>query len=408
MWNPGTLSPPLSAKAQAVPPFQSYGFGLPLTVRGLADTLAGPSTAALPDEILNESEHQVRALISAGGNPVAAWPDQLKVIEALDSLELLVQIDPWMSATARRAHYVIAPKLSLEMPAMTSLFDMLPAGAPGKGWPQPYGQYTPAIVDPPAGSDLICEWELFYGIAQRIGLQLQLRPIDMNGPTGTAYPVDMSVKPTDDDLFALLTRDARVPLDVVKQFPHGAIFPADIRVAAKDPGWVHRLNVGHPEMLADLAMVAGESSDDRASWASPAFPLRLISRRLHSRYNSGGHQLPKLLAKDPTNHAYMHPDDLAALDLAPGDVVEISSARATILGIVEADTTLLPGLVSMTHSFGDAPDRDDEVRTIGGPTCRLCDVDDAYDPYSGQPVMSNIPVAVLRHERAPVATARAT
>jgi anaerobic selenocysteine-containing dehydrogenase len=400
VWNPGTLTPPLPAKAMALPPFKSYGFGLPLSVRGLADTLAGPSTAALPDEILNEGEHQIRALMSAGGNPVAAWPDQLKVIEALDSLELLVQVDPWMSATARRAHYVIAPKLSLEMPAMTSLFDMLPAFAAGSGWPQPYAQYTPAIVEPPAGSDVISEWEFFYGLAQRLGLPLQLRPIDMNGPTGTSYPVDMDVKPTDEDLFALLTKEARVSLDVVKQFPHGAIFPSDIHVEAKDPEWEGRLDVANPEMMADLAAVAGEPNDDRASWASPSFPLRLISRRLHTRYNSGGHTLPKLTDKDPTNPAFMHPDDMAALGLVSGDVVDISSERATIRGIVEEDVTLLPGLVSMTHSFGDAPDRDGEVRTIGAPTGRLCDVDDAYDPYSGQPIMSNIPVAVRRHEGA--------
>ena len=118
------------------------------------------------DEILAGGDGQIRALLSVGGNPVAAWPDQLKTIEALDSLELLVHVDPFMSATARRAQYIIAPKLSLEMPSMTSLFDMLSAYAPGYGWNQPHAQYTPAVVDPPAGSDLIAEWELFFGLAQ--------------------------------------------------------------------------------------------------------------------------------------------------------------------------------------------------------------------------------------------------
>ena len=33
----------------------------------------------------------------------------------------------------------------------------------------------------------------------------------------------------------------------------------------------------------------------------------------------------------------MHPDDLAQLGLESGEVAEISSARATILGVVEAD-----------------------------------------------------------------------
>ena len=104
--------------------------------------------------------------------------------------------------------------------------------------------------------------------------------------------------------------------------------------------------------------------------------------------------LRRLAAENPTNPAFMHPDDLAALGVQPGDVVEIASKRATILGVVEADDTLRRGLVSMTHAWGDGPERDQEVRTNGGATARLSDVDDAFDPYSGQPVMSNIPVAV--------------
>lgn len=394
VWNPGTLVEPFPAMAMAFPPVPAYGYGQQLRVRGLTDTLAGPSTAAVADEILLEGEGQIRALLSCGGNPVAAWPDQLKVIDALDELELLVQVDPWMSATARRAHYVIAPKLSLEMPAMTSLFDMLPAYAPGFGWQKPHAQYTPAIVEPPPGADVIAEWELFFGLAQRMGLALQLRAIDMNGPAGEALPLAMDRYPSDDDLFELLTRKARVPLDEVKRHPHGAIFPSDIVVAPKDAGWEHRLDIGNAQMLADLAVVATEEHGDRSSWAGDAYPFRLISRRLHTRYNSGGHTLPRLAAENPTNPAFMHPDDLAALGVRPGNLVEIASKRATILGVVEADDTLRRGLVSMTHAWGDGPERDHEVRTNGGATARLSAVDDAFDPYSGQPVMSNIPVAV--------------
>ena len=54
------------------------------------------------------------SLIVSGGNPVVAFPDQARTEEALDALELLVVIDPRMTPTARRAHYVIAPRLELE------------------------------------------------------------------------------------------------------------------------------------------------------------------------------------------------------------------------------------------------------------------------------------------------------
>ena len=57
----------------------------------------------------------------------------------------------------------------------------------------------------------------------------------------------------------------------------------------------------------------------------------------------------------------------------------------------------------MSHAWGDVAEHDEDVRDIGGNTSRLIDVTDQWDPYSGQPVMSNIPVAVPPH--APARTA---
>ncbi len=93
----------------------------------------------------------------------------------------------------------------------------------------------------------------------------------------------------------------------------------------------------------------------------------------------------------------MHPGrPRASSGCTSGDVAEISSARATILGVVEADETIRRGLVAMSHAWGDVAEHDEEVRDIGGNTSRLIDVADQWDPYSGQPIMSNIPVSVRR------------
>jgi anaerobic selenocysteine-containing dehydrogenase len=407
VWNPGTLVEPVPRFAQASGPFPSYGFEPKLRVRGLGDTLVGPSTAAIADEILEPGAGQIRALISCGGNPLAAWPDQLKVRQALESVELLVQFDPWMSATAKLAHYVIAPTLSLEVPGMTNYVDMLPAYAPGYGLPKPWAQYTPAIVDPPDGSDVIPEWEFFYGLAQRMGLALEVRPVDFNGPTGATLPIPMDVKPTADELLTLLTSKARIPLADVRQFPNGAVFeePSSV-VLPKMDGWEARLDLANELMMRDLRELSARPSGDLASWADERYPFRLVGRRMNARYNSGGMTAPRLQAQERTNPAFMHPDDLAQLGLESGEVVEISSARATILGVVEADDTIRRGLVAMSHAWGDVAEHDEEVRDIGGNTSRLIDVTDEWDPYSGQPVMSNIPVAVRPH--APARPAEAT
>jgi anaerobic selenocysteine-containing dehydrogenase len=402
VWNPGTLVEPVPRFAQASGPFPSYGFEPKLRVRGLGDTLVGPSTAAIADEILMPGEGQIRALISCGGNPLAAWPDQLKVREAVESLELLVQFDPWMSATAKVADYVIAPTLSLEVPGMTNYVDMLPAYAPGYGLPKPWAQYTPALVDPPEGAEVIPEWEFFYGLGQRMGFALEVRPVDFNGPTGATMPIPMDVKPSADELLTLLTTKARIALDVIKQYPNGGVFeePSSV-VLPKMEGWEARLDLANPLMMNDLAAITEHGDGEITSWAGDDYPYRLIGRRMNAHYNSGGMTAPRLRAKEPTNPAYMHPDDLAELGLHSGDVAEISSARATILGVIEPDATIRRGLIAMSHAWGDLEEYDEKVREIGGNTSRLTDVSDQWDPYSGQPIMSNIPVAVRPHDRVP-------
>ncbi|HZO08953.1 MAG TPA: molybdopterin-dependent oxidoreductase, partial [Myxococcota bacterium] len=117
--NPGALLPTARAKAQPIPPTLGWGFGEKLRVRGFTNTAAGLPTAALADEILLPGDGQVRALFCLGGNPMAAWPDQIKTHAAMQALELLVTFDIKMSATAKLAHYVIAPKLSLEVPGLS-------------------------------------------------------------------------------------------------------------------------------------------------------------------------------------------------------------------------------------------------------------------------------------------------
>lgn len=394
---PGTLLPRMRFKAQAVGPVEAFGFGERLRVRNLTDTLAGLPVSALAEEILTPGDGQVRALLVVGGNPVAAWPDQLLAMEAMRSLDLLVSVDVRLGQTARLAHYVIAPTTVLEVPGMRTDFPVSYANAYG-GYPDTVAQYTPAIVDRPPGSDLLEEWEVFYGLAQRMGYQLSLHAAPayrvMPPPKGTPTfpPLDMARKPTSDELLELMTARARVPLAEVKRHPHGAHFPPEepVVVEAKDAGWEGRLQVGHPLMMRDLR--AAHGVDDVAAAVAEGFPFRLLVRRMH-QINSSLHT-PAIDRGRPYNPAFVHPDDLARLGVADGDEVDIVSARATVRAIVAGDTTLRPGLVSMAHCFGGGPDDDDRVREIGSAANRLLSADQVFEPYTGQPLMSNVPVDI--------------
>jgi len=393
--NPGVLLPRATPKAQPRPPRPARDLGPALSVRGLAMSASGMPTAALADEIL---AGRIKALISVGGNPVAAWPDQARTLAALEKLELFVQVDIKMSASAKMANYVIAPKIGFEVATASYLKESMELYSAVAGAPEPFGMYAPALLDPPAGSDLVEEWEFFYGLAQRLNLPLQLS--FPNRAPGTArerrkgVAIDMTVKPTTDGLLEMLTHGSRVPFSEVKLHPNGALFPEDIFVAPKDPGFAARMNVGDEGMMAELGEVLGDQIVALRGGAD--FPLLLISRRLAHVYNSSGRDLDMLTRKGRYNPAYMHPGDLERLDLTSGDDVLITSAHGGVPAIVEADDSLRPGLVSMTHAFGDLPASGVGVRKAGSNTGALISVEDDYDRYSGIPRMSAVPVRVTR------------
>lgn len=385
--HPGALAAALVPSAEVLPHKPAYGFGLQLGVRGLANSAAGMPTAALGDKILAEDDGRIRAMISCGGNPVAAWPDQRKTIAAMERLDLLVQIDPWMSATARLADYVIAPRIWLEVAGTSQVLDWLTRNGTGYGQVDPYAQYAAPILDPPADSDLIEEWEFFYELARALGLSLAISP--GLGPDMPPVGLSMEVKPTTDEVLGILARGARVPLADVIAIEGGAIFPGRPVFVAAGVG-ADRFNLAHHDMIADLAHEAIEP-------ARSSRGFRLLCRRMMHVYNSSFVGALPASAR-PYNPVFLCPDDLRMLGVEDGDAVDIQSDHDVIHGVVMADESLRRGTASMSFGFGSLPQDDSAYRLIGSNPSRLIRNDDVFDRYSGQPLMTNIAVDIRRAE----------
>ena len=375
--NPGVIGAERPWLAQANPPNPAWGKGEPSRVRGLGEVFGEMPTAALSDEIIEPGEGRVRALISVGGNPVGAWPDQLKTIEAMGKLDLNVSIDIRMSQTAKMADYIIAPKLSLERPDLTVLTD--------SWYPAPYAHYTPAMVE--AEDDVIEEWEFFWGIAQRMGTEIKL--------VGGLMPMDE--KPSTDDVLDLITAKSRIPLDRVREADGGAIFEGEtVRVGPKAAGTDARLDVAPPDLVEEMHEVRAEPVVEGAGYLpGEVFSHRLISRRMREFYNSSGRDIAGLTVRDgSTNPAFMNPRDGEEYGIEEGAIIEIESGRATILGVAAFTDDIPSGVISMAHSWGDTPENDKDVRKIGGSTNRLVNNAEAYDPITGMARQSAIPVNI--------------
>ena len=387
MPNPGVLTPPVARLAQATGPQpQWFDEGIKSRVSDdIVETTVlspyGPKkempTAIIADEMLMEGEGQIKALICVGGNPLLAWPDQEKAHKALQSLDLLVCIDIKMAATAQMADYVLAPKMCLEREDVTLLTDI---------WhDEPYCQYTPTVVE--ATGDKIEEWEFFWEVAKRMGLELTMD----NGP------IDMQTKPTKYELLSLITRGSRVPLEEIRAREGGHIYDVpDVKVEPADPGSAGRLQFYPPGLEEELAAALA----DLDAKPEQTFPLRLISRRMKNTYNSTGPELTLLGKKGTTNPAFMHPEELSDRGISNGDVIEVRSSHGTIPAVAAASDELRPGVVSMSHCWGGTPDPaqniDAKVRDIGSNTNRLIDNLKQQEKYSGMPRQSCIPVDIRK------------
>ncbi len=354
------------------PPMKLWGEGFPASrFRGLTQLGEEMPCNVLADEILTPGDGQIKALIVIGGNPVVAFPNQDKMVAAMQALELLVCIDIRESATTRHADYVLAPAMCLERDDITNLSEW---------WHEtPYARYARALV--PAPGDTLDEWEMFWELARRMNVPLRF----------AGGEADLAVKPDKATILDLIAAGGLVPPSQVRDdtpdgraivYDHLApvVQPAPAEVAA-------RFTLTPDDVIAQLRQRLAQAPDDDGGF-------RLVSRRTKHVFNSSGHQYAALARKGSTNFAHMNPDDMALLGIADEGALEIAGARGSLFGIAKASPEVRTGVISMAHAFGDFDTGLGGVRAHGNSTNRLVDETSDYDPITGQSRQSAIPVTV--------------
>jgi len=350
-------------------------------VRGIRGTLSFigfypemPSNT-LTDEILTPGDGQVRALFVVGGNPALVFPDEASTVRALKELDLLVVSDLFLSATARFAHYVMAVKHPFERVDIPRMMDI--------AYPFPFGQYSPALVQAPEG--VLEDWEVFWGLAERLGLQIRDQ--------------DMDRKPTTDRILDGLHPTPRIPLDEVRKHPGGHIWgERELKSGRVIPNMIGhedgRMAAGHPEVIAELREVRTEPVIDAGGYEpDERFAYRMITYLIKEVYCTQGQNMPSLRAKRPWNPVLMNPEDMASQGMKDGDAVTVDSGHGRLEGIVEATEDLKPGVVALAFGWGD-PSEDPDARENGCNVQRLIPDDQRFDPITGLALQSAVPVNV--------------
>ena len=362
-------SPEGPIPAQVYPPTRSWSQVPDSRIRGVGRLGGERLTGTLAEEILTPGEGQVRALFVNGGNPAATVPDQRRMVAALEALDLLVVVDPYMTITARLADYVLPPRMQYERADLPLSIPNYPLQ------PENWLQFTPAVIGPPMGSDLTEDWYVYWSIARRLGC-----PITFAGEV-----LDMATPPTTEDLIALRLKDARVPFETLRALPSGGIFENDAWRVAPSAGGGALFDVMPIDVLGEL------EEFERAQVDEGRFPFRLTSRRLRDNFNSNGPQLSGVRKRNPYNALHVHPDDLAELGVAEGDAVMVASEHGTITARVQPDGGMRRKVVSMTHGWGGLPG--DPARD-GDNVNLLIDSSRHIERINAMPRMSAIPVSL--------------
>lgn len=371
--------PSVTRRAEVIAPSRPWENEPAGRVFNVSSLVGEKLSVTLADEVLTPGKGQVKCLINASGNPAISMPDKAKFASAMEALELLVTVDPFMTLTAQHSDYVIPPKMMYERYDMPLSF---------MGWPiytQPWGQVATPLIAPPQGSEVVDDWYIYWGLARRLG-----KPLSVNGEV-----LDMNIAPTTEQLLKILSRDSLVPYEDIKQYPSGRIFDVpEHTVQAAEPGSSGKFDVIPEDVRRELEEVRQETvQHGRYESNGEVFTHRLTVRRLRNVMNTVVHQLDTTREKYGHNPAWLHPDDLDSLGLKSGDRVVLVSDHGQVTAIVEADDTMRCGVVSICHGYGGNDD-DADVLEYGSSVNLLISSSRNLESITAMVRMSGIPVNI--------------
>lgn len=335
----------------------------------------------LPDEITVDSSDRIRALIVLGGNPVMALGAPDKTVPAFESLDLLITVDPRMTDTAKLSHYVIAPSLPYERHDCSMIADY--------AFHRPFAQYTAPVMAPPPG--VLPDWEFIWGLAKRLGYQLELKPAIFGASFGSmpeGYKLDMKQKPDPEELIEEMCNQSLISFDLLKKYPSGYAPETErVVIAAPDQDDGARLSLMPADVAAELA------AETRETPANAKYPLLLSPRRLLETMNGSFRDAGRTRDRFASNPLYMSPDDVETFQLEDGQLVLVESRYGMVSARLKQDPSMKPGVVALSHMWGSALD-DTLENPLGSHAGRLISLAEDRQDINKMPRFSGVEVAV--------------
>jgi anaerobic selenocysteine-containing dehydrogenase len=356
-------------------------------VRALPEFGGEFPVAALAEEILTPGEGQIKALVTAAGNPVLSTPNGRQLDHALTQLDFMVSVDIYINETTRHAHYILPPTFGLERDHYDLIFHTLAIRNTTK--------YSPALLKP--SPDAMHDWQIFDHLVRHIeaadrsrqrpwlerarsrwltprrAIALGLR----FGPYGAGW-----------NPFG-----AGLTLAKVAAAPHG------IDLGPLQPCLPARLFTKHktiplvpPILRQDLERLERCAADE----SRIPTDLQLIGRRDLRTNNSWLHNSRRFIKGPNRCTLLMHPTDAKVRQLENGSLVTVTSRVGSVRIELEISDEIAPGVVSLPHGWGH--DRNDihldVARTHPGVSANDLTDERYLDALCGNAALNGVPVTV--------------
>ena len=352
----------------------------------LPEVLGSLPASVMAKEMTTPGPGQIKAMFFSSGNPVSSVPNGDELEAAIETTELSVSIDLYVTETTRHCDYVLPATTFYEREDFPLPFLALHT--------TPYIQMTEKVVE--ARGEARQEWEIIEEISSRIGITPSSSwPLRQLGRIGVKISprrlVDLLLRTgPKGDLFGL--RRGGLSIKKLADNPHGivlaehlegGVMPKQLRTDDR------RVHLGVPEIAGEVERLKQANGHD------PRFPLRMIGLRELRSHNSWMHNSPLLMRGGRTHAARIHPDDAEALGLADGERCRVSSAH----GSIEIEATLTDeikqGSIAVPHGWGHAGGWNVANAAGGENVNKLASSDpDDLERLAGMAFLNGIPVRV--------------
>ena len=369
--------------------------------------------ATLAEEITAPGEGAIKALFVLACNPVRSFPNSDRIDAAMEELDLLVVVDPYVTATGRHAHVILPPTSALERSHYDFAFEA--------NMIRSFAKYSPAVFE----TDALSEEEILARLALVIGGQPAASDPAIIHQTMIGQAIDKEIGRSSSPIFGRDKAEIAAELEswgwaeqfidlrlrvgqhgdgfgerpdgltlrkLIDEYPSGADFGP---LVERFPDAIKTVS-GTVELAP--APIVQDLARHQAAFeqAVPDDQLVLIGRRHLKTVNSWMHNLNVLIKGKTDCTLQVHPDDATRLGLSDGGSALIKSRVGAVTAPVEVTDSLMPGVVCLPHGWGynEVGIEMHTAKTKPGVNSNALTDDMALDTLSGNCALNGIPVMV--------------